>query len=319
MVEFTIQQKTSHPHTTIISVPHMVSFAVELAASLHLPVVHSKVLHFPDGECEVQVKDPILTKRVIVVQSQPVTPNDYLIETLLLVDTLKRLGVSEVILVCTYLAYTRQSKAESVGVSVASRLFARCLEEAGVARLIFMDAHSEHSPAFYRFPVEQVTARQLFVKEIQKRKLDALPLIVVGPDKGARGLAASYAEELGTSFASIEKKRLDAKRVHHLTFLGDVKGKNVLLADDVCSTAGTLVSAAKACREKGANHIFACVTHGLFADDALSHIEESLIELLLTSDTITPTDAVKQCKKICVVPTVSAFSAALTKLFGASE
>lgn len=288
-------------------------FAKKLASSLHLPLVLADVAHFPDGETRVFVKDPLLRKKAIVVQSLARKPNDYLIEAFLLIDALLRRGVRSITVVCPYLAYARQSIGEIEGGSIGSRLLARFLKEAGIERLVVMDLHAEHIPAFYDFPVEHITARQLLIKEIKKRRLNSPSLVAVGPDLGASKPVALYAEELGVDFALISKKRLDAKHVHSLSFVGEVKGKDVLLADDMCSTAGTLVSAAKACREKGAKKIFACVTHGLFSEDAIARIEESPIELLLVSDTITPTEEMQRSKKICVVSVVPAFSAILTQ------
>ncbi len=136
-------------------------------------------------------------------------------------------------------------------------------------------------------------------------------LVVVTPDVGSIKLARAYARHLKADFAIVDKHRIDAQHVEVVTLIGDVKGKDVLLADDMCSTAGTLVSAAKACQEKGAKRIFAVATHGLFVADSVKKIEQSPIELLLTSNTIPTTGRLHGSKKIKTVSVANLFGQAI--------
>jgi ribose-phosphate pyrophosphokinase len=190
-------------------------------------------------------------------------------------------------------------------------LFAHFLHEVGINELITMDLHAEHIPSFYDFPVEHLSARNNLIDAFNRHYGRLDPLVVVGPDLGSAKLVGRYAEELMISFALLEKKRSDDRSVEILSIVGEVQQKNVLLADDMCSTASTLVSAAKACREKGANRIFACVTHGLFVEKAVCLIEESPIEQLFVSNTIALDQEILRCSKICVVSVASAFAAAV--------
>lgn len=289
-----------------------------VAQGISLPLLPVTLFRFPDGEQRVQLGDTVLGKQAFVLQSLGKAPDELLIETLLIVDALRRGGAKHIVLVCPYLAYSRQNVQETEGVSVAARLFADFLQMAGVNCLVTIDLHSELVGSFYNFPVEHLSARSAFCKALQERKLENLVqerklenLVVVGPDLGASKLAARFSRDLGASLALIEKKRDSARKVTMLSLLGDVHGKNVLLADDVCSTAGTLASASLICREKGAKHIFACVTHGLFAEGAASVLEESPIERLFVSNTVATNVT---SSKFCVVSIAKELAASLSRL-----
>lgn len=250
-------------------------------------------------------------KQVFIVQSLAKAPNELLIETLLLVDALRRGNAAHIALVCPYLAYSRQNVQEDGGVSVAARLFADFLKHAGVGQLITMDLHAELVKSFYDFPVEHLHARPLFVKAIEELKVDKSELVVVGPDLGSAKLAAALARELQASLALIEKRRHDAHKVTMLSLMGEVKNKIVLLADDVCSTAGTLTSAATVCQGKGAKSIYAVVTHGLFVEEALERIVKSPIERLYVTDSAAASLQILSCPKIHVVSVAKTIAASL--------
>ena len=290
------------------------AFAEEVSSLLGKPLFPMKILHFPDGECRVHLKGEVAGCQAVIIQSLGKRPNEYLVETMLIADALRRGGVSRIVLACPYLAYSRQNLPEQDGASLAARLFAHFLHEAGISELVTMDLHAEHIPSFYDFPVEHLSARQVLLAGLLERHRDQAPFVVVGPDLGSAKLVGHYAEDLHSSFALIQKKRLDARSVETLSVVGEVKGMNVLLADDMCSTAGTLTSAAKVCQEKGAKNIFAVVTHGLFVDEALSRLQESPIKELFVSNTIAQDKEVLSSSKICVLSVAPTFAAAIARL-----
>jgi ribose-phosphate pyrophosphokinase len=310
------ESKNQSLQTILVAGTSNPPFAQEVASKLGMTLFPIDVLHFPDGECRAHLKGEVAGKQAVVIQSLGKRPNEYLIETMLIADALRRGGVKSIVFACPYLAYSRQNLPDQDGASLAARLFAYFLHEAGVTDLITMDLHAEHIPSFYDFPVEHLSARKCLADEFRRRRLHEEPFVVVGPDLGSAKLVAAYAEELETSFALIQKRRLSARQVESLSIVGEVEGKNVLLADDMCSTAGTLMSAAQVCREKGAKRIFACVTHGLFVDEAIKRIEQSPIEYMFVSDTIRQDDMVLQCSKICVVSVAEVFAAAISRFVG---
>jgi ribose-phosphate pyrophosphokinase len=269
-----------------------------------------KVLHFPDGELRIHISREVAGHEVVILQTLAKHPNDFIIETMLIADALRRAGARRIVLVCPYLAYSRQNLPEKDGASLAARLFAFFLHEVGISELITLDLHAEHIPSFYDFPVQHLSAR-VCLADAFKKEFPGIHPVVVGPDLGSAKLVANYADEFQTSFALIQKRRLDARNVQILSLVGEVNGKDVLLADDMCSTAGTMVSAAHICREKGAKRIFACVTHGLFVEDAIEQIEQSPIERLFVTDSVANETALKSSKKIRVVSCASLLAGAI--------
>ena len=193
---------------------------------------------------------------------------------------------------------------------ITAKLVANLLVKAGVTRVLTMDLHTNQLQGFFDIPVDNLFARPLLADAL-KRDFGTENLVVVTPDIGSIKLARAYASHMKVDFAIVDKHRTDASHVEVVTLIGDVKGKDVLLADDMCSTAGTLVSAAKVCREKGANRVFAAVTHGLFVGDAVQKIEQSPIEVLYMSNTIPYTDRLAGTTKIKSVSVAELFGQAI--------
>ncbi len=264
---------------------------------------------FPDGEIYVELLESVRGKCVYIVQSVAVHPNEYWMELLILVDALRRASAKSIVAVMPYFGYCRQDRKDKPRVPITAKLVANLLTQAGVDRLMTMDLHAEQVQGFFDIPVDHLYSRPLFVESV--RKIGFKNGIVVAPDVGSVKIARAYAEELGVDFAIVDKHRLSATQVEVHNLIGDVQGKDVLLADDLCSTGGTLVSAAEACHKKGANRIFGAVTHGLFAGDAVEKIEASPIEFLLTSDTIPLQDKFLSWNKLKIVSCAPLFGRAI--------
>lgn len=300
--------------------------ALELSELTGLELFPLSLFCFPDGERRVQLSGSVLGKQAFVVQSLGRAPNELLVETLLIVDALRRGGAERIVLVCPYLAYSRQNVQETEGVSVAARLFADFMQHAGVSHLITVDLHTDVVGSFYTFPVEHISARDAFCTALKEQNLLGPECVVVGPDLGASKLAARYSRKLledgvvagnAQTLALIEKRRDSARQVTMLSLLGEVRGKNVLLADDVCSTAQTLLSASFICRERGAKQIFACVTHGIFSEDALKRLDESPIERLFVSNTVAHLG--QTSAKLCIVSIARDIARCITRLVKEKE
>ncbi|MCE5294643.1 MAG: ribose-phosphate pyrophosphokinase [Chlamydiales bacterium] len=277
----------------------------------NIPLLPVSIARFPDSEISVQLNDSVSGKTVFILQSIAKDPNEQLVETLLLVDAARRGQAKHIVLVSPYLAYSRQCVQQGTGGSVAARLFASFLQVAGVGSLITMDLHQETVTSFYDFPVKHLSAGSLFANELDRQQICLNDAIVVGPDLGSAKLVAKLAKALKCPLALIEKRRIDARKVEMLSLIGDVRDKNVLLADDVCSTAGTLTSAANVCHGKGAKSIVAVVTHGLFVEDALERIVDSPIERLFVTDSVKLPPQVLTCPKIHVISVANTFASAL--------
>ena len=283
--------------------------AKEIADCLKIPLGKIELSQFPDKEISVQIMESVRGRDVFVIQSIAIEPNIYLMELLIILDALKRASAQTITAVLPYFGYGRQDRKDKPRMPITAKLVADLLVSAGATHILTMDLHAGQIQGFFNSPVDLLHG-MLPLSETVK-ELGCNNLIVVAPDVGSVKLARSYARLLGTGFAIIDKQRLSASEIGIETVIGDVKGKDVLLADDMCSTAGTLVSAAKACREKGALRIFAVVTHGLLVGDAIKRIEESPIEALLISNTIPYSERLAGSTKVQTVSVGSLFAHAI--------
>lgn len=262
--------------------------AREIASHLGVSLGDVNLERFPDKEISVQILESVRGKDVFVIQTIALDPNEYLVELLLMVDALKRASARSIVAVIPYFGYARQDRKDKPRVPISAKLVANILEKAGVDRILTMDLHAGQLQGFFDIPVDNLTSMPLMARAF--KKLDIPNVVVVAPDVGSIKLVRDYANLLGVDFAVIDKIRSSATEVAITTVIGEIEGKNVLLADDMCSTGGTIASAAKACREKGALRILCSLTHGLFVGNSVERIENSPIEALLMSNTIPVTD-----------------------------
>ncbi|EFB40795.1 hypothetical protein pah_c188o048 [Parachlamydia acanthamoebae str. Hall's coccus] len=265
---------------------------------------------FPDGEISVQILENVRGRDTFVIQPIALDPNNYLMELLIMIDALKRASAHSIAAVIPYYGYCRQDRKDKPRVPITAKLVANLLVDAGATRILTMDLHAGQLQGFFDIPVDNLQARLRLGEAFN----DLMPsnFAVVAPDVGSVKLARDYAHQLGVDLAIASKHRTSVSDVQIATLFGDVEGKDVLLADDMCSTAGTLVSAAKACQEKGARRIFAAVTHGLFVGNAVARIEKSPIETVLVSNTIPYTDRLSQSTKIKIVSVASLLGQAIS-------
>lgn len=296
--EIAVVSGSSHP-----------SLARGIAEAIGLTVGKVVIDHFPDGEISVIVEEEVRGKEVFIVQSLAQNPNHYLMELLIIIDALKRAAARAIVPVVTYFGYARQDRRDRPQVPITAKLVARLLETAGASRLIAVDLHAPQVEGFFDIPVDHLRGQQLLCQGIVG--VDNDNLVVGAPDVGSIKIARTMAALLNADFVVVDKQRRSAAEVEILNIIGDVAGKDILLADDMCTTGSTLVSAAKACREKGARHIYGAVTHGVFVDGAVEKIEESPLEWLLVTDTVAWTARLAGASKIRVVTTVPLFAQAI--------
>lgn len=236
-----------------------------------------------------------------------------------MIDALKRASARSIAAVIPYFGYCRQDRKDKPRVPITAKLVANLLFNAGATRVLTMDLHAGQLQGFFDIPVDNIVGRLVLAEAFKKLRHGDNELIVVTPDIGSVKLARSYARHLQTGLAIVDKLRASATEIDTVTVIGDVKGKDVLLADDMCSTGGTLASAAKACREKGAKRIFAAVTHGLLVGNALEKIEKSPIEALLISNTVPVAEGVLKCSKIRIVSIAPLFAQAIGCIISAES
>lgn len=261
-----------------------------------------KPLHlgtFPDGEIEVQILEEVKGCHAVVIQSIVHDPHFTLMELLIIIDALKRAAVHQVTAVIPYFGYCRQDRMDKSGVPITAKLVANLLVKAGMTQLITVDLHAGQLQGFFDVPVEHLQGQVPLLEKVKEQQLNSY--VVVAPDIGSVKIAKAYAKHLKADFAVMSKERLSATEVSVAALIGDVAGRDVLLADDMCSTGYTLSSAAKACQEKGAKRIFGAVTHGLFVKGAIERIENSPLEVLWVTNTIPATDQWAKSSKLKTV------------------
>jgi ribose-phosphate pyrophosphokinase len=287
--------------------------AGQIAECLKVRLGKAQIETFPDGEIGVHILENVRGRDVFVLQSVARQPNLYLMELLILVDALKRASARSIIAVIPYFGYARQDRRGMGREPITAKLVADLLERAGVTRVLTMDLHTEQIQGFFDIPVDNLYARPVLVEAIKEQGLDRG--IIVSPDVGSIKLARAYAEALGWELAIVDKRRLTAEQVEITALIGDVRGRNVLLTDDVCSTGGTLKTAARVCKREGAERILAAVTHGLM--DSLA-LEDSAIEKILISDTIPYPDHLRS-EKVGVISVAGLFGKAIDSIVGAKS
>ena len=300
--EYLLFAGTSHPE-----------LAQQIADSLGKPLGKVHIEKFPDGEIGVRILESVRGRDVFIVQSTARHPNFYLMELLILVDAFKRASARSIIAVIPYFGYARQDRKGRAREPITAKLVADLLEKAGVTRVLTMDLHTEQIQGFFDIPVDNLYAGPLIVEALSRQKMERC--IVVTPDVGSIKLARAYAEALKVDLAIVDKRRVNAQQVEMAALIGDVRGKDVLLVDDLCSTGGTLKSAALVCKRAGANRLYAALTH-LF--DCKGLLEDSGIEKIVMSNTV-PLPKTLKYEKLEVVSVAPLFAKAIESIVSAKS
>lgn len=256
---------------------------------------------FKDGEMQPSFEETVRGCNVYIIQSTH-QPIDNFFELLLMADAAKRASARRVVAVIPYYGYARQDRKDKPRVPIGAKLMANLLESAGIHRVITMDLHADQIQGFFNVPVDHIYASAVFVPYIKKLQLDNL--IVASPDTGGTKRARAYAECLGTGMVICYKQRERANVVGSIKVIGDVKGKNVILVDDIIDTAGTIAKASDMLMEQGALSVRALITHPVLSSNAYEKIENSKITELVVTNTI---PLKKQSDKIKVLNVGSLF------------
>lgn len=258
--------------------------AKKIAASYGIPLGEVSIVHFSDGEFEPSFDETVRGCDVFIIQSTP-PPTENLMELLLMIDAAKRASAHKIIAVMPYFGYARQDKKGKPRVPIGAKLVANLLTAAGVDRIMTMDLHADQIQGFFEVPVDHLFASTLFLPYLQQLNLSNL--CIASPDMGGTKRANTYAKYLNTEVVVCYKHREKANEVSNMMLIGDVKGKDVVLIDDMVDTAGTLTKAADLMMEKGANSVRACCTHAILSANAYERLDQSKITELLVTDSLT--------------------------------
>jgi|TARA_B110000305_G_scaffold48350_3_gene51940 ribose-phosphate pyrophosphokinase len=263
---------------------------------------------FSDGEFQPSLEETVRGQDVFIIQST-MPPTENLFELLLLVDAARRASARKIIAVMPYFGFARQDRKDKPRVAIGAKLKANMLMAAGVDRIMTMDFHADQIQGFFEVPVDHLYASTLFLKEIEK--LNSSNLVIAAPDVGGAKRANSYSKKLNCGLALCHKHRKKPNEIAEMTVIGDVAGKEVLIIDDMCDTAGTLTTAADLLMAKGAISVRAFCTHAVLSGPAFERINASQITELIVTDTI-PLHG--ESDKIRVITVANLFSDVIHKL-----
>jgi ribose-phosphate pyrophosphokinase len=239
---------------------------------------------FPDGEIDVKVQSDVRGADCFIVQPTCEPVNDNVMELLILIDCLKRASARRITAVIPYYGYARQDRKDEGRVPITAKLTANLLERAGAHRVLTIDLHAAQIQGFFDIPVDHLYASPVLAAHF--RQMHIPNLVVASPDIGGSKMAWAYSKRLGGHFAMVEKRRVSPERTEVQFVIGDVKGKTVVMVDDMISTGGSIVEAARVLKSKGAEQIHICATHGVLARDAVQKLTDAPVERIVVTDTV---------------------------------
>ena len=256
-------------------------FAEKVCESLGCPLGNMIVEHFADGEFSVSYEESIRGRQVFLIQST-YPSSDNLMELLLMIDAAKRASAKSIVAVIPYFGWARQDRKDKPRVSVGAKLIADMLAAAGINRLITMDLHADQIQGFFDVPVDHLYASGVFVDYM--RSFDQDNLVIATPDVGGTKRASAYAKFLGCPMVICYKLRKKANEISDMQIIGDVKGMDVLIIDDIVDTAGTMTRAAELMMSHGANSVRAIASHAVMSDPASERVENSALSEIIFTD-----------------------------------
>ena len=259
--------------------------AGRISEYLDIPVSKAIVGRFPDGEVRIKVEDDVRGSDAFLLQSVCHPVNENLVELLIFIDCLKRASASRVTAVIPYFGYARQDRKDEGRVPISAKLVADLITAAGAERVLTIDLHSTQIQGFFNIPVDHLYGSAVLIQHYQDMAID--DLVLVAPDVGKSRLVSTYARRLGAAFAIVDQRRLSPETAEVLAIVGsDVQGKNLLIIDDIVSTAGKLAQAVKVLKERGAKDIYVGATHAVFSGDAPDKLLSAPIKKVVVTDTI---------------------------------
>ncbi|MCI0658828.1 MAG: ribose-phosphate pyrophosphokinase [Acidobacteria bacterium] len=267
------------------------SLAREICDFLKIPIGSMNLTRFSDGEIYCQILENVRGTDVFVVQPLGPPVNENLMELLIVMDALKRSSAQRVTAVVPYYGYARQDRKDKPRVPISAKLVADLISAAGADRVLTMDLHAPAIQGFFNIPVDHLFAAPLIIDHVARMKIP--DLVIISPDAGGVERARAYAKRLHATLAIIDKRRVEKNVAEVLHVVGEVKGMNALIVDDIVDTAGTLTGTVKALKQEGVGKIYACFTHAVLSGPAQERLRASELERVVVTNTI-PVEPGKQ-------------------------
>lgn len=283
-----------------------------IAAKAGIELTKCDIVNFSDGEIFCQILENVRGGDVFIVQSTCTPVNENLVELLIIIDAVKRASARRITAVMPYFGYARQDRKVQSRTPITARLVADLISNSGADRALLMDLHAGQIQGFFDKPVDHLYASPLLVDHL--KKVNFQNLVVVSPDAGGVERARAFAKKLNSDLVIIDKRR-EAKNVARaMHIIGDVKGRETLIVDDMIDTAGTLTESAKALMNAGANSVRACCSHAVFSGKAVERINASVIKDVYSTNSINHSKIVSECKKLKLLDIAPLFAAAIERI-----
>ena len=277
------------------------ALAEAIAAYLNLPLTKSVVRRFADMEVFVEIQENVRGEDVFVIQSTSYPANDHLMETLIIMDALRRASARRITAVIPYLGYARQDRKPGARTPISAKLVANLVTTAGADRVLTLDLHAGQIQGFFDIPTDNLFAAPVLTRDIEQHYKTGNGVMVVSPDVGGVVRARAIAKRIGADLAIVDKRRERAGESEVMNIIGDVSGRSCILVDDIVDSAGTLCNAADALLKQGATEVSAYVTHGVLSGGAVARVSASKLKELVITDSIQATEAVRVSHNIRVV------------------
>ncbi|MBN1662690.1 MAG: ribose-phosphate pyrophosphokinase [Deltaproteobacteria bacterium] len=287
--------------------------AKRICGDLGVPVGNANVTTFSDGETRVEINENVRGMDVFIIQSTCTPVNVTCMELLIMIDAMKRASADRITAVIPYYGYARQDRKVAPRAPISAKLIADLITAAGANRVLSMDLHAGQIQGFFNIPVDNLFATPILLDYIKKNYHD--DFVIISPDTGGVERARAFAKRLDASIAIIDKRREGPNESEIMNIIGNVRGKRVIILDDMIDTAGTVVQAASALKKEGATEIFACCTHPVLSGPAIDRIKESDIKELIVTDTIPLRDEAKSCGRIKTLSVAGLLSEAVRRIY----
>jgi ribose-phosphate pyrophosphokinase len=288
------------------------ALAGDVCKYLEIPLGGAEIERFPDGEKAVRVEDDVRGRDCFVVQSTCNPVDEHLVELLIFLDCLRRASASRITAVIPYFGYARQDRKDEGRVPITAKLVANMITIAGASRVLAIDLHAHQLQGFFDIPVDHLAGELVLSKYFRDLKIKKLT--VVSPDVGNIKMASRYAAHLGGDLAIVHKKRLCGSDVQAQEVIGEVRGRNILMCDDIIATAGTVCGAASLVKERGAGKIYVGATHGVFTPQALERLSDAPIDQVVVTDTIPQNKTSKKISNIKVLSVAAMLGEAIKRI-----
>ena len=260
--------------------------AEEICSILRMPLGKSLVGRFPDGEVEVKIEENVRGADCYIIQPTSYPANDNLMELLLLMDAMRRASADRITAVLPYYGYGRQDRKSEPRVPISAKLVANLIQAAGANRVLTMDLHAGQIQGFFDIPVDHLYANPVIIDYFKKKSMSPESLVVVSPDAGGVERAQAFAKRLGAELAVVNKRRISPNEAAVINIIGDIRGKNAIIIDDIVDTAGTLCKASEALLQAGAKKVFASCAHAILAGPAIERLKKAPIHEMVVTNTI---------------------------------